>query len=1018
VRFPHKAGAYDLLEQIGQGAFGSVYKCRERATDRVLALKVLAKVQGEGPRRRFEREGEALARLDHPSIVRVHSAIWEGDHPHLAMELVEGEDLEQHLQREGRLAPEAARALLIPLADAVAHAHGRGVLHRDIKPSNVILSQDGRPMLLDFGLASLADSERLTLSGQMIGTPAFMAPEQARGKWDERTDVYGLGALLYAALTGTPPADGDNLAECLVQVMSGSPPDPRQHAPEIPSELAALCRRCLAKEPAERYASAQELAAALGALDMSPARPPGLWALALTAGLGLVGLAAALLAQQSSSPLPSPSLVASPISDPSPSVTLSPSPVAHQSPLSLAEWNTLLFSREVWTGKVDMERVRARTSPEHAGRPEVVAALSEVAGQVRRGAPWQELRATFARFYEAPPWEEVDRLLPILRARLLHERGRSVEALPLLEKSKDVGAAWIRFEIYARQGEEGKALQLLQLIAQSPDSVGELARARLARSQGDSKTALRLASKAARFHSAYLEKARALFELKRAEEGKAELARFLDHWGPTPEFLSLSAEVAIHEGDAPRALEFCKRAARLLEVDSDPGLSYQHGRALILAERWRDAQALLEAQVPPQRRGEALTSRQIPLIGLLGLAYYGLPETRTRAKEPWVRIHRVSPLLAQASLPPEASAAARAELTRVGKEVSGFKLDPEDQAALLRQLVNRDANTQTWLRPLGEIPDELATRRAVDATAPQALQDLQKARLLVARGRPWADVRFFLQRALEAGSHQAEVRPAWLRLALAREQDLELLEKRLQDDFARYGLDESSAALHLADVEWGQKRTGRAAKRYREVVERWPQSEAGKVAAATSAILRHDFAAVPGKLSGVESPRFAARAAALRGLAQIARSDFEAAFEAERQAKRVSGAQDARTLALRAALAAGVSGTLRSRPDQQLALAGWTARSLALRACLASGEPAKTRWAAIWLDRADDESAEALLLLGYAALLQREKIKGAQDKIDTAWRAARRRDPALPVPQRYLKRYAEAYGKEPDLNPR
>ena len=569
MRFPHKAGAYDLLEQIGQGAFGSVYKCRERTTGRILALKVLGKVQGEGPRRRFEREGEALARLDHPSIVRVHTATWEGDHPHLALELVEGEDLEQRLERTGALAPEEARALLATLAEAVAHAHSRGVLHRDIKPSNVIVSQEGRPMLLDFGLASLADTERLTMSGQMLGTPAFMAPEQARGKWDERTDVYGLGALLFAALTGVPPSQGDSLAECLAQLMSGPAPDPRDYSPGIPPALAALCRRCLAKDSEARFSSASELAAALAEVDMR-ARGPRPW-LGVALGLGilsLVGLAA--LAGSAGAPAQSPA------PPPSASAHAAPSQRTSLPPYTAKEWDSLLFRDEVWTGSVDLEEVRSRTSAAHRGRLEVLVTFGELAGQIRRGAPWRELRASLEHLEAGPPWEVLERVLPLLRGRLLFERGRSREALKILEQDSNPGARWLCFVIYIQHNETQKGLSTLQELAKGVGPLAKLARSRLARLQGNHQLALQLAQQSTKFHHARLEVAMSQLSLGNSAAGKRALAEFLERWGPTPQVLGLYVEVALHEGDPKRALEFAERAAALVEVEPDavlrPGL--------------------------------------------------------------------------------------------------------------------------------------------------------------------------------------------------------------------------------------------------------------------------------------------------------------------------------------------------------------------------------------------------------------------------------------------------------------
>lgn len=1022
VRLPHEAGAYDLLEQIGQGAFGSVYKCRERTTGRILALKILGQVKGEGPRRRFEREGEALARLDHPSIVRVHSATWEGDHPHLALELVEGLDLEQRLDRDGRLEPAEARALLQPLAEAVAHAHARGVLHRDIKPSNVILSEAGRPMLLDFGLASLADSERLTLSGQMIGTPAFMAPEQARGKWDERTDVYGLGALLYAALTGAPPADGDNLAECLVQVMSGPAPDPSRVAPEIPPALAELCRRCLAKEPTQRYASAEELARALAEVDMSPGRSGSRWAAALVAGLGLVGLIAALFltrpaAEAATAASASPSSTSPSPTSPSPTNAASRSPRASRlPPLTGPEWDELVLSRSVWDGVRDLERLRARTAPEHAGRAEVVAGVMDLAGQIRRGAPWSELRSTFARFYQAPPWPLVERTLPLLRGRILYERGRSAEALQILEKDRNPGAAWTRFEIHVQRGESMEALRLLSGLAKDSSHVGRLARARQARATGDPRTALRLARESVKFSPARLEVARTLFELGETEQGKQELTNFLTNWGPTPEVLALLAEVAIFEKDFPRALQLVERAVGLLEVDRDPNIGYQHARCLMLVERWADAQTLLEALIPQAKPGQPLDPAYIRLAALLGLAYYGLPATRTRAREAWALAHRSNALLAQEALPPETSQAARADFLETGRQVTSGGIDPKAQAKLLQRLLGNSAG---GLRPLGELAQPLAAKLAVDPQAPQALQDLQKCRRLAAEGRPWRELRFFLVRALDSEEHQNQVRPAWLRLALARERDLELLEQRLRGgEFSRYGLGEAGAELSLADVSWGLKRTGEAAGRYRAVAARWPETDEGRLAAATAAILRDEFAAAKEPLSQVAGAQFATRAAALRGLVDLAGGDEKAARAEETRAFDLGGAEDARTLALRAAISAGDQGAYALSPEKQLGIGGWSARSLAIRASLASGSPTKIAWALNALGAARDESPEALLLLGYAVLFRRTEVKEARRRVDGAWQAARSKDPQLPFPPSYLRAYAKAYGEDFAPQPR
>lgn len=318
---------YEVLEELGRGSFGEVYRCRERATGRELAVKVLSALQGEAARQRFQREGEALAQLNHPSIVRVHSAGVAGSRPYLALELAVGADLQDQLETSGPLPPESARDLVVALAEGVAHAHSRGVLHRDLKPENVILS-GGRPLLLDFGMASLVDSERLTTTGQMLGTPSYMAPEQVQGSWDERSDVYGLGGLLFACLTAQAPVTGLTLQECLIQITTGAVPDPRHCVPNLPPALVQLCQRSLSKDPAARFASASEFAEALRTASLKP--PSKLVpALALLALLVLVlGSSLAVVASQVGPP---------PSAEPSPLVEVAIESPARPEPARSAE---------------------------------------------------------------------------------------------------------------------------------------------------------------------------------------------------------------------------------------------------------------------------------------------------------------------------------------------------------------------------------------------------------------------------------------------------------------------------------------------------------------------------------------------------------------------------------------------------------------------------------------------------------------------------------------------------------
>lgn len=261
-----RIGGYHVLGQLGSGGQGAVYRGWDPSAQREVAIKVLNGTQPK-QRARFAREVEALGKLRHPNLVVVHAAGEHAGCPFLVLDLVDGITLSERLRREGPLAPEVAAELVASLAGAVAAAHAQGVLHRDLKPDNVLLGPEGRPLLTDFGLARLSgDSSRLSLTGQVLGTPGYMAPEQAAGERravGPATDVYGLGGILYACLTGRPPHEGSNLSELLVRTVSGTPPAPSTLRGDGDTRLDAICLRCLAREPDQRFASAAEVARAL-----------------------------------------------------------------------------------------------------------------------------------------------------------------------------------------------------------------------------------------------------------------------------------------------------------------------------------------------------------------------------------------------------------------------------------------------------------------------------------------------------------------------------------------------------------------------------------------------------------------------------------------------------------------------------------------------------------------------------------------------------------------------------------
>lgn len=279
--FPRTLGDYELLREIGRGGMGIVYEARQISLGRTVALKMLSATQlhSLSGRRRFQVEVRASARLCHPGIVPVYEAGDLDGQPYFTMEYVAGPSLAEHLS-QGPLPLRQAVDLVRQVAEAIAHAHHHGILHRDLKPSNILLDGQQRPRVTDFGLAKcLEDGTSLTVSGEILGTPSYMAPEQAAGqasRIEPRSDVYALGAILYELLTGRPPFLGATFAETLEQVRHQEPVPPEKLNYRIPFELSTICLTCLHKDPEHRYASARALAADLQAfLEGQPiqARP-------------------------------------------------------------------------------------------------------------------------------------------------------------------------------------------------------------------------------------------------------------------------------------------------------------------------------------------------------------------------------------------------------------------------------------------------------------------------------------------------------------------------------------------------------------------------------------------------------------------------------------------------------------------------------------------------------------------------------------------------------------------------
>ena len=257
-------GDYELIEKIGQGGMGVIYKARQQKLNRVVAVKMIraGKLASPSDIQRFQSEAEAIGRLEHPQIVPIYEVDQvEGIH-FFSMAFIDGEDLAQKL-RQGPLPQRQAAQLVGEIALAIHYAHQQGIIHRDLKPANILLTRDGQIRVTDFGLAKLQDAEHgQTVTGDVVGTPGYMSPEQAAGQRASvgtASDIYSLGAILYSLLTGRPPFQAATMVDTLLQVINDSPISPRQVNPAIDRDLETICLKCLEKTASRRYPTAQDL---------------------------------------------------------------------------------------------------------------------------------------------------------------------------------------------------------------------------------------------------------------------------------------------------------------------------------------------------------------------------------------------------------------------------------------------------------------------------------------------------------------------------------------------------------------------------------------------------------------------------------------------------------------------------------------------------------------------------------------------------------------------------------------
>ena len=263
-----KYGRYEILKEVGKGAMGMVYQAHDPSIDRLVAIKVLRqdRMSSEGFVERFLKEAKAIGRLAHPNIVAVYDVGEDQEAIYIAMEFIEGESLDTFQTPDRRLSVSAIIGMGIQVAEALHYANERGVTHRDIKPSNIIVEPGGRIKITDFGIAHIEDFSGMikTQAGEILGTPAYMSPEQVLGKAvDGRSDIFSLGVILWELCVGKRPFRGETIAAIFRAVTDNTPDAPDKINPEVPAELSGIILKCLEKDPSNRYQSGNQLAEAL-----------------------------------------------------------------------------------------------------------------------------------------------------------------------------------------------------------------------------------------------------------------------------------------------------------------------------------------------------------------------------------------------------------------------------------------------------------------------------------------------------------------------------------------------------------------------------------------------------------------------------------------------------------------------------------------------------------------------------------------------------------------------------------
>ena len=816
---------YLLVEEVGRGGMGTVYRARRPDLARDVALKLLE--PGARPER-LQVEARTMARLAHPAIVPVHAV---GVEPrgrwYLVMEWVEGRSLQARLEAEGPLPVGEVLEVGRRLSEALAHAHARGVLHRDLKPGNLLQRrQDGQVLVTDFGLArDLTDPTRLSRTGQLLGTPGFAAPEQLLGdaqRVDARCDVYGVGATLYALLTGAPPFSG-SLVEMVRATVESSPQRPSALRAGIPPALDAVCARCLEKDPAARYPSMEALGAALEAAAVAPgpARLGRRRRVRWLVGLLLVLAPAALVWARGRAREQAQGRVAALIDQAAARAAegaFTPWAEAVAAASSLAGTDRALRAQveEVRSAQRQtlLRRLRAATREEGL-RPEVLSGLRGLLAASARDEPEaDELRLLLVRYLRQRGLiEEALRALPEevagpTRAELALERELLLERAgdaPALERQRELtrrtGPAWAR--------ELSEAGRMLASPRRSSEALERIRGA--ARERPDHLHALRLE----------------LYALLRAGQHRAAVALFerARRTHPLePELPLLEARMHLRERRFERCVAALNEVAhltggRLLEA-AQLGLRLRLFQLLDPDGVVAEADRFLAAHAGPDPSARAARAE---LLLLRGLARRAEGDPLGAARD-WRAAHEVDP----------------ARLLTCARELP-YGLGP--RVLLAVGVAAAEAGVVGPVKPV--TPDE--RRRIVLSGLPRGIPPgarlpLEEAYLGACAATPWEELEARLQAARAAAPQEAAVALAAARLLTWRER-LPAAREALEAAARLAGQD---AALRLevgrleAEVLRRDGRFSQALARLRALIQEDPQGLIGRWAAAEAALIRGD----------------------------------------------------------------------------------------------------------------------------------------------------------------------------------